>query len=131
MNVPESPFVLHLPNVMHLATDVTGVAHDVRTSLELAEALHPSAAVGGTPTADARALITEIEGMDRGRYAGPVGWMDASGDGEWGIALRSALLAGDTVRLFAGCGVVGSSRPADELAESQAKLVPVRDALGG
>jgi menaquinone-specific isochorismate synthase len=87
--------------------------------------------VGGTPTADARALITEIEGMDRGRYAGPVGWMDASGDGEWGIALRSALLAGDTVRLFAGCGVVGSSRPADELAESQAKLVPVRDALGG
>ncbi|WGL52942.1 isochorismate synthase [Nocardioides sp. BP30] len=130
MNVPESPFVLHLPNVMHLATDVTGVAHDDRTSLELAEALHPSAAVGGTPTAEAVALIAEIEGMDRGRYAGPVGWMDASGDGEWGIALRSALLAGPTVRLFAGCGVVGSSDPADELAESQAKLVPVRDALG-
>lgn len=131
MNVPESPFVLHLPNVMHLATDVTGVAHDDRTSLELAEALHPSAAVGGTPTPDAVALIAEIEGMDRGRYAGPVGWMDASGDGEWGIALRSALLTGNTVRLFAGCGVVGSSEPADELAESQAKLVPVRDALGG
>ena len=131
MNVPESPFVLHLPNVMHLATDVTGVAHDDRTSLELAEALHPSAAVGGTPTPAAVALIAEIEGMDRGRYAGPVGWMDASGDGEWGIALRSAQLAGDTVRLFAGCGVVGSSEPADELAESQAKLVPVRDALGG
>ena len=130
MNVPESPFVLHLPNVMHLATDVTGVAHDDRTSLELAEALHPSAAVGGTPTPDAVALIAEIEGMDRGRYAGPVGWMDASGDGEWGIALRSAMLAGNTVRLFAGCGVVGSSAPADELAESQAKLVPVRDALG-
>lgn len=130
MNVPESPFVLHLPNVMHLATDVTGVAHDDRTSLELAEALHPSAAVGGTPTQDAVALIAEIEGMDRGRYAGPVGWMDASGDGEWGIALRSALLSGNTVRLFAGCGVVGSSDPADELAESQAKLVPVRDALG-
>ena len=131
MNVPESPFVLHLPNVMHLATDVTGVAHDDRTSLELAEALHPSAAVGGTPTAAAVALIAEIEGMDRGRYAGPVGWMDASGDGEWGIALRSAQLAGNTVRLFAGCGVVGSSEPADELAESQAKLVPVRDSLGG
>jgi menaquinone-specific isochorismate synthase len=130
MNVPESPFVLHLPNVMHLATDVTGVAHDDRTSLELAEALHPSAAVGGTPTADAVALIAEIEGMDRGRYAGPVGWMDASGDGEWGIALRSAMLSGNTVKLFAGCGVVGSSEPADELAESQAKLVPVRDALG-
>ncbi len=117
MNVPESPFVLHLPNVMHLATDVAGVARDAITSLELAEALHPSAAVGGTPTSVATALIAEIEGMDRGRYAGPVGWMDASGDGEWGIALRSAELDGPTVRLFAGCGVVGSSDPESEMAE--------------
>jgi menaquinone-specific isochorismate synthase len=131
MNVPEAPFVLHLPNVMHLATDVAGVARDDRTSLELAQALHPSAAVGGTPRPEALALIEELEGMDRDRYAGPVGWMDASGDGEWGIALRSALLAGNTVRLFAGCGVVGSSVPASELAESQAKLVPVRDSLQG
>jgi menaquinone-specific isochorismate synthase len=131
MNVPEAPFVLHLPNVMHLATDVAGVARDDRTSLELAQALHPSAAVGGTPRPQALALIAELESMDRNRYAGPVGWMDASGDGEWGIALRSALLAGNTVRLFAGCGVVGSSNPAAELAESQAKLVPVRDSLGG
>jgi menaquinone-specific isochorismate synthase len=122
--------VLHLPNVMHLATDVTGVARDDRTSLQLAEALHPSAAGGGTPTADAVALISAIEGMERGRYAGPVGWMDATGDGEWGIALRSAeIVDPTTVRLFAGCGVVGSSVPADELAESNAKLVPVRDAL--
>ena len=131
MNVPETPFVLHLPNVMHLATDVAGVAQDADTtsSLRLAEALHPSAAVGGTPTMAAVALISEIEGMDRGRYAGAVGWMDATGDGEWGIALRSALLDGDTVRLFAGCGIVGDSDPEAELAESQAKLVPVRDAL--
>jgi menaquinone-specific isochorismate synthase len=86
--------------------------------------------VGGTPTASAVALIAEIEGMERGRYAGPVGWMDATGDGEWGIALRSAAIVDPvTVRLFAGCGVVGSSVPADELAESNAKLVPVRDAL--
>ena len=69
-NVPESPFVLHLPNVMHLATDVTGVASDDVTSLTLAASLHPSAAVGGTPTAEAVALIAELEGMDRGRYAG-------------------------------------------------------------
>jgi menaquinone-specific isochorismate synthase len=131
MNVPEAPFVLHLPNVMHLATDVTGVVHDGITSLELAAALHPSAAVGGTPRDRAVALIDELEQMSRDRYAAPVGWMDAAGDGEWGIALRSALVDGDTVRLFAGCGVVGSSDPAAELAESQAKLVPVRDALGG
>ncbi|WP_041546133.1 MULTISPECIES: isochorismate synthase [unclassified Nocardioides] len=131
MNVPEAPFVLHLPNVMHLATDVAGVVHDAATvsSLQLAEALHPSAAVGGTPTPVATALIADIEGMDRDRYAGPVGWMDASGDGEWGIALRSARLEGRTVRLFAGCGIVADSDPAAELAEAQAKFVPVRDAL--
>lgn len=133
MNVPEAPFVLHLPNVMHLATDVNGVVHDAATvsSLRLAEALHPSAAVGGTPTDVATRLITEIEGMDRGRYAGPVGWMDARGDGEWGIALRSASVEDDGIRLFAGCGIVADSDPEAELAEAQAKFVPVRDALGG
>ena len=87
--------------------------------------------MGGTPTPDATALISEIEGMDRGRYAGPVGWIDAAGDGEWGIALRSAEVSGDTVRLFAGCGIVASSDPEAELAESQAKFVPVRDSLLG
>jgi menaquinone-specific isochorismate synthase len=129
MNVPEAPFVLHLPNVMHLATDVNGVVHDVASSLQLAESLHPSAAVGGTPTQAAVELIAEIEGMPRDRYAGPVGWMDASGDGEWGIALRSAMVTDGGVRLFAGCGIVASSDPEAELAESQAKFVPVRDAL--
>jgi menaquinone-specific isochorismate synthase len=130
MNVPETPFVLHLPNVMHLATDVAGVAHDSgATVLELAAALHPSAAVGGTPTKLAVEMIAEIEGMDRGRYAGPVGWMSAHGDGEFGIALRSAEIDGARVRLFAGCGIVAGSDPEAELAEAQAKFVPVRDAL--
>lgn len=131
MNVPEAPFVLHLPNVMHLATDVNGVVHDAATvsSLRLAEALHPSAAVGGTPTQTAVDLIAQIERMDRARYAGPVGWIGADGDGEWGIALRSAQVEGDSVRLFAGCGIVADSDPAAELAESQAKFVPVRDSL--
>ena len=135
MNVPEAPFVLHLPNVMHLATDVAGVIHDAgdssTTSLDLAASLHPSAAVGGTPTDAATALITEIEGMDRGRYAGPVGWMDVTGDGEWGLALRSAEIDGPRVRLFAGCGIVADSDPEAELAEGQAKFVPVRDSLAG
>jgi menaquinone-specific isochorismate synthase len=129
MNVPEAPFVLHLPNVMHLATDVTGVLGDDTSSLALAAALHPSAAVGGTPTADAVALILEIERLDRGRFAGPVGWIDADGDGEWGIALRCAEYDGSRVRLFAGCGIVADSDPAAELAESAAKLIPVRDSL--
>ena len=130
-NVPEVPFVLHLPNVMHLATDVAGVVHDSdgASVLELAAALHPSAAVGGTPTKVAVELIAEIEGMARGRYAGPVGWIDADGDGEFGIALRSAEIDGHQVRLFAGCGIVADSDPEAELAEAQAKFLPVRDAL--
>jgi menaquinone-specific isochorismate synthase len=131
-NVPESPFVLHLANVMHLATDVTGVLADGATALQLAAALHPSAAVCGTPTAAAAALIDEVEGMDRDRYAGPVGWLDAAGDGEWGIALRCARLdQADprSLRLFAGCGIVAGSDPQAELAESNAKLLPIREAL--
>ena len=132
LTYPEAPFVLHLPNVMHLATDVAGVVEDDVSSLALAAALHPSAAVGGTPTAAALEVIERLEGMQRNRYAGPVGWMDARGDGEWGLALRSAELSEDrrSVRLFAGCGIVAGSDPDAELAESQAKLVPVRDALG-
>ena len=133
MNVPESPFVLHLSNVMHLRSDVAGVSSDSATSLSLAAALHPSAAVGGTPKDAAVALIDEIEGMDRGRYAGPVGWMDASGDGEWGIALRCGRLdASDParIRLYAGCGIVAGSTPEGELAEADAKFIVMRDALG-
>ena len=129
MNVPESPFVLQLPNVLHLATDVAGVSSDDASALQLAAALHPSAAVGGTPTEIAVALIAELEQMDRGRYAGPVGWMDARGDGEWGIALRSAEVTPDGVRLFAGCGIVAGSQPEAELAESDAKLVPIKESL--
>ena len=130
MNVPEAPFVLHLTNVMHLATDVAGVLGDRTTSLTLAASLHPSAAVCGTPTGKADAVIAEIEGMDRGRYAGPVGWMDANGDGEWGIALRCGVVEDDArMRLFAGCGIVAGSDPEAELAESDAKFIPMRDAL--
>ncbi len=132
MNVPEAPFVLHLANVMHLATDVAGVLADGASALTLVAAVHPTAAVCGTPTPAALQVIRELEGMDRGRYAGPVGWIDARGDGEWGIALRCAELDPDDgrrLRLFAGCGIVAGSQPADELAESDAKLVPLRDAL--
>jgi menaquinone-specific isochorismate synthase len=132
MNVPETPFVLHLPNVMHLATDVTGSVSDATDVLGLAASLHPSAAVCGTPTEAAAAAIAAVEGMDRARYAGPVGWTDVRGDGELGIALRCAELdpaIPSRLRLFAGCGVVAGSDPEDELAESAAKLVPMRDAL--
>lgn len=131
INVPEAPSVLHLANVMHLATDVTGVLAQDVSALALARTLHPSAAVCGTPTPGAAGLLEHLERMDRDRYAGPVGWIDAQGDGEWGIALRSGRVSADErqVRLFAGCGIVAGSDPQDELAESVAKLVPMRDAL--
>lgn len=175
LNVPETPFVLHLPNVLHLASDVTGVlctrgssslaaqaspagttgsagpagvvgaaglvgtgstaaaTGTAPSSLSLAAALHPTAAVCGTPTPVAMDLIRALEGMDRARYAGPVGWVGGDGDGEWGIALRSASLDPEdprSARLFAGCGVVAASDPAAELAETEAKLEPMRLALG-
>ncbi len=133
MHVPDMPYVLELPNVLHLATDVTAVAHPGISSLQLAAALHPSAAVCGTPTVAARALIAELEQLDRQRYAGPVGWIDATGDGEWAIALRNGQLDETDprqIRLFAGCGIVAGSDPLAELAESNAKLIPMRDALG-
>jgi menaquinone-specific isochorismate synthase len=133
-NVPESPFVLHLSNVMHLATDVTGVLnHSAQQAdiFNLIENLHPSAAVCGTPTDLAKKLILELENMNRSRYAGPVGWIDAQGDGEIAIALRCGELSNEnkSIRIFAGCGIVAGSDPATEYAESQAKLMPMRTAL--
>ncbi len=130
LDVPETPRLLRLANVQHLATDVSGVLADGSPALALAASLHPTAAVCGTPTERAFAVIRELEGMDRGRYAGPVGWVDARGDGEFGIALRcGAIEAEDRLRLFAGCGLVSGSEADAELAESQAKLVAMRDAL--
>jgi menaquinone-specific isochorismate synthase len=133
-NVPESPFVLHLSNVMHLATDVTGVLSDNSSPadiFDLVSRLHPSAAVCGTPTEVAQRTIDEIEGISRGRYAGPIGWVDANGDGELGIALRCGQISNDSksIRIYAGCGIVAGSDPEREYAESQAKLLPMRNAL--
>ena len=129
LNVPGSPEVLALSNVAHLATEVTGTLREDTPSLALAGALHPTAAVCGWPRVAAAELISALEHMDRGRYAGPVGWMDATGDGEWGLALRCGEVEGSQLRLFAGCGIVAGSDPDNELAEAQAKFVAVRDAL--
>jgi len=133
LDVPETPGVLALHNVSHLSSDVEGKLDydDPATLLRLAAAVHPTAAVGGTPRDAAVALIAELEGMDRGRYTGPVGWMDAEGNGELGIALRCAQLDGPVARLFAGCGVVADSDPDTEVREAAAKLLPIREALDG
>jgi menaquinone-specific isochorismate synthase len=132
LNVPESPFILRLANVQHLATDVTGELVDAAPALALAASLHPTAAVCGTPTERASQLIRELEGMDRGRYSAPVGWLAANGDGEFGIALRCALIETEdrkNLRLFAGCGIVAGSNGESEVAESQAKFAAMKSAL--
>ena len=146
------PFALTLPNVIHLATDIHGQVAGDTGALALVEALHPTAAVCGTPTAAAAQLISELEGMDRERYAGPVGWVDWRGEGQWCIALRSGQVLSPTaqpadmqsgpagypmgnqpvgsVRIFAGAGIMPDSVAADELAETNAKMAPMRAALG-
>ena len=131
LDVPTTPAVIELHNVLHLATDVHGTLDPTAPAslLQLAAAVHPTAAVGGTPREAALDLIAELEEMDRSRYAGPVGWVDGAGDGELGIALRCAQLDGPVARLFAGCGVVADSDPDTEVREAAAKMVAVREAL--
>jgi menaquinone-specific isochorismate synthase len=134
LDVEARPSLLKFPNLQHLGTRVRGILADgttPRSALALAAAVHPPAAVCGTPAVTALELIRDLEHMDRERYAGPVGWVDANGNGEWGIALRCGQLSGRTARLFAGCGIVAGSEPAAELAETLVKLQPMRGALEG
>ena len=126
----DAPFALKLPNLWHLASDLAGPVEPGVSSLDLLAALHPTAAVAGTPRAAALELIAELEPEDRGRYAGPVGWVDASGDGEWAIALRGAQVHPDgTVVAHAGAGIVADSVPERELAETTLKFQPVLEAF--
>jgi menaquinone-specific isochorismate synthase len=134
LQVDPGPSLMRFANVQHLATWITGrldggqPAAD-QSVLALADALHYTPAVCGTPAEAAMELIRDLEAMDRGRYAGPVGWVDARGNGEWGIALRCAEVDGRRARLFAGCGIVAGSDPAAELAETQAKFAAMQFAL--
>ena len=135
------PFTLKLPNLWHLATDVAGDLADHASSLDLVAALHPTAAVAGTPRDAAIDLIRRLEPFDRGRYAGPVGWIDGEGNGEWAIALRCAQIGAEPVRgsavfsdtipvvAHAGAGIVAQSNPESELLETRVKFRPIVDAL--
>lgn len=132
LDTSPEPFTLQLPNLWHLATDLKGTLGDGSSSLDLVQAVHPTAAVAGTPRRVALRVLAELEGFDRGRYAGPVGWIDGDGDGEWAIALRCAQVGPDgTVAAYAGCGIVHDSVPADELAETVMKFRPIVEAFGG
>jgi len=133
LELPETPVILGLRNVSHLATPIHGQLarrqDRIPTALELVAVLHPTAAVGGHPTADAVAYLAKVEGFDRGCYAGPVGWVDARGDGAWALGIRSAQVEGNRARMYAGNGIVAGSDPARELAETQLKLQALLAAL--
>jgi len=124
--VPDRPVIRELRNVSHLGTEISGVlAHGdggYPSSLELVGLLHPTPAVAGTPVDVALDYLAKLEELDRDRYGGPVGWVDARGDGEWYIGIRAAIVEGSSARLFAGVGIVADSDPASELAETQLKL---------
>jgi menaquinone-specific isochorismate synthase len=135
LRIDAQPSLLRYANVQHLSTWVRGRLADgeaaTQSALALTAAVQPTAAVCGTPRETAMQLIRELECMDRARWSGPVGWVDAKGDGEWGIALRCGEISGRQARLIAGCGIVAGSDPAAELAEAQSKFWPMRYALEG
>lgn len=132
--IPESPTVMGLRNVSHLGTRISGrLAGDgggaLPSALELVARVHPTPAVGGSPTDAAIRYAAEVEGFDRGRYAGPVGWMDSRGDGAFALGIRCAEVSGARARIYAGNGVVSGSDPDEELAETQLKLQALLAAL--
>ena len=129
ITVDAEPFSIALPNLWHLASDVKAMLSSESTSLQVVNALHPSAAVAGTPRDKALEVIEEIENVDRGRYAGPVGWLGADGDGVWAIALRGAQLTEGKLTAFAGCGIVAGSDAQAELDEAILKFKPIVDSL--
>ena len=131
LSVPATPNLLSMPNVQHLHTPVVGAVNGERHVLELVERLHPTPATGGLPTRAALPLIRSYEKFDRGWYAGPVGWVDGRGGGEFVVAIRSALLGGNQALLYAGCGIVAGSDPEREYEESCLKLRPMLWALNG
>jgi salicylate biosynthesis isochorismate synthase len=130
LDIDRTPHIVRLPTLQHLASDVTGELRDDLGILDLVERLHPTPAVGGWPRAAALELLEEQEHLDRGWYAGPVGWVDARGDGEFVVAIRSGVIEGGRASLFVGCGIVGDSEPDREWVESGMKLQSLASALG-
>jgi isochorismate synthase len=131
IDAPTTPELLSFSNVHHLYTPIRGKLSNGSSLFDLVERLHPTPAVGGYPKEPAREFLRQHEGFDRGWYASPVGWLDAEGNGEFIVALRSAVVSGQRARLFAGCGIVAESDPDQELAESDVKMRPMLSALGG
>jgi salicylate biosynthesis isochorismate synthase len=129
LTAPSTPALLKMANVQHLASEVIGILESPRSVIEVAGELHPTPAVAGLPLAEALAFIGKVESIDRGWYSGGIGWTDGSGNGQIAVALRCALVRGDTAHLFAGAGIVAGSRPERELEETRLKFRPLLNLL--
>ncbi|RHW30741.1 isochorismate synthase [Neobacillus notoginsengisoli] len=131
VKIPDKPSLMKIRDIQHLFTPVEGVALDTTSLLDLVERLHPTPALGGLPKQLAVETIRELEELDRGFYAAPIGWMDYAGNGEFAVAIRSGLIQGQEASLFAGCGVVANSDVESEYVETRLKFRPMLSALGG
>lgn len=131
LTVPDEPILMRLANIQHLYTPLTGLAAEGVDVLDFVVRMHPTPAVGGSPRAEALEAVRRLEGMDRGWYAAPIGWLDLAGDGEFAVGLRAGLLSSSGAVLYAGAGIVAGSDPDQEFAEVELKLRPLRAALGG
>lgn len=128
---PSEPAVVRMANIQHLSTPFEGKIRPGASLLDVVASLHPTPAVGGSPRREALEAIDRIEEMDRGWYAGPIGWVDFDGEGEFAVGLRSGLVGAESARLYAGAGIVAGSNPANEYAETETKLRPLRESLAG
>lgn len=131
VNIPNEPVLHPLKNLQHLYTSVTGTLKDEYSIFDCLKDLHPTPALGGTPTEDSLAYIREHELLDRGWYGAPIGWVDSNQNGEFAVAIRSGLIQGDEASLFAGCGVLADSDPEMEFEETRIKMLPMLNVLGG
>jgi len=131
VEIPEKPVLYPLKNLQHLFTPVTAQLKNGYSIFDVVEELHPTPALGGTPTEESLAFIREHELLDRGWYGAPIGWLDSNENGEFAVAIRSALIQCDEASLFAGCGVVADSDPEMEYEETKIKLLPMLNVLGG
>lgn len=129
IEMPEQPILLKLKDIQHLYTPVAGLAREGASLLKAVEALHPTPALGGYPPQEAVKMIREVEQLDRGWYAAPIGWINRHQDGEFAVAIRSALIQGSEASLFAGCGIMGESDPRSEYNETTLKFRPMLTAL--
>jgi len=131
INIPAEPVLMKMPDIQHLYTPVRGKANEGFSILNVVENLHPTPALGGVPTKAALSIIREKEHMDRGFYAGPIGWTDYKGNGEFAVGIRSGLINRDKAYLYAGCGIVSDSVSEEELKETRIKFQPMLKATGG